>query len=199
MISTPRRAAAVMPLTTATGVEITSAHGHAITSSVSPRTSQVMKSAPASVGTATTSTAATVIAGVYQRAKRVTTRSVFAFSAPARSTSSTMRASELESAGFSVRMCMKPSRVMVPAKTGSPGSFSTGSDSPVSGDSSTAEPPSTTLPSTGMRSPGRTTTTSPTTTSEARTVSSTPPRSTTAVLGARSISDSIDARARSTA
>ena len=69
----------------------------------------------------------------------------------------------------------------------------------MSGDSSTAEPPSTTLPSTGIRSPGRTTTTSPTATSDARTVSSTPPRSTTAVLGARSISDSIDARARSTA
>ena len=37
-----------------------------------------------------------------------------------------------------------------------PASFSTGSDSPVSIDSSTAEAPSITIPSTGTRSPGRT-------------------------------------------
>ncbi len=49
----------------------------------------------------------------------------------------------------------------LPPNTIDPGAFSTGSDSPVSIDSSTADAPSTTSPSTGIRSPGRTTTTLP--------------------------------------
>ena len=47
-----------------------------------------------------------------------------------------------------------PSLLSVAPITGSPGLFSTGSDSPVSIDSSTAERPSTTTPSTGIFSPG---------------------------------------------
>ena len=49
--------------------------------------------------------------------------------------------------------------------TSSLGPLSTGMDSPVNMDSSTAEVPSTTMPSTGSFSPGRTTTRSPTSTS----------------------------------
>ena len=48
------------------------------------------------------------------------------------------------------------------ADTVAPGAFSTGRLSPVSIDSSTADAPSTTTPSTGMRSPGRTRSRSPT-------------------------------------
>ena len=54
---------------------------------------------------------------------------------------------------------------MVPANTVAPARLSTGMLSPVSSDSSTADSPSVTSPSTGMRSPGRTTTRSPTRTS----------------------------------
>ena len=73
------------------------------------------------------------------------------------------------------------------AATLSPGPLSTGMDSPVRADSSTAEEPSTTTPSTGMDWPGRTTIRSPTRTSSTGTSVSTPSRSTEAVLGARSI------------
>ena len=55
-----------------------------------------------------------------------------------------------------------PSPLIVPAKTSSSGPLSTGTDSPVIGDWSTAEWPDATRPSTGMRSPGRTSTTCPT-------------------------------------
>ena len=54
-----------------------------------------------------------------------------------------------------------PERFMVPVKTLAPEALSTGKLSPVSMDSSTADAPSRTVPSTGMRSPGRTTATSP--------------------------------------
>ena len=77
---------------------------------------------------------------------------------------------------------------MLPPTTGSPGRLSTGSGSPVSIDSSTADSPSATRPSTGMRSPGRTATRSPIVTWAIGISASTPSRSTRAVLGRRPIS-----------
>ena len=67
--------------------------------------------------------------------------------------------------------------------TSSPGPLCTGMDSPVRADSSTAERPWLTIPSTGTLAPGPTTTLSPTTTASAGISSSTPPRSTRAVRG----------------
>ncbi len=72
--------------------------------------------------------------------------------------------------------------------TPSPGRFSTGRLSPVSMDSSTAETPSRTIPSTGIFSPGRTTTRSPIRTSSSGTSVSSPSRTTRAVLGCRPMS-----------
>ena len=69
--------------------------------------------------------------------------------------------------------------------TSSPGCFSTGSDSPVIIDSSTALAPSTTTPSTGNLSPGRTSTMSPASTSSTGMSVSTPSRNTRAVFGCR--------------
>src|SRR6185312_8999113 len=74
---------------------------------------------------------------------------------------------------------------MVPPITRSPGCFSTGIDSPVSIDSSTALAPERTSPSTGTRSPGRTSTVSPFATCSTGTSTSASPRSTGAVLGPR--------------
>ncbi len=76
---------------------------------------------------------------------------------------------------------------MVPAKTEAPATFSTGMLSPVSMDSSTADSPSVTVPSTGMRSPGRTTTTSPGSTSSVFNSTSAEFRITRAVGGCSSI------------
>ena len=81
----------------------------------------------------------------------------------------------------------EPERLMAAAATLSPGPLSTGRDSPVRADSSTAELPSTITPSTGMDWPGRTTMRSPTRTSSTGISTSCPFRRTAAVLGARSI------------
>ncbi len=85
---------------------------------------------------------------------------------------------------------------MVPAYTASPGPFSTGMLSPVRWDSSTADVPVATVPSTGTTSPGRTSTRSPGPISEraARTVS--PSRTTKAYLGVSAAIASISRRDR---
>ena len=75
--------------------------------------------------------------------------------------------------------------------TVSPTVFSTGMLSPVSADSSRPDEPSTITPSTGTLEPGRTQTMSPTCTCSMGTETVVPPRSTSAVLGARSISFSM--------
>ena len=72
---------------------------------------------------------------------------------------------------------------MEAAATLSPGPLSTGRDSPVRADSSTAELPSTMTPSTGMDWPGRTTTRSPTRTSSTGISTSAPSRRTRGGLG----------------
>ena len=83
----------------------------------------------------------------------------------------------------------KPDWFTVAALTRSPAVLSTGMLSPVRAASFTELSPLSTTPSTGMLSPGRTTNTSPRATSEIGTLCSLPPRSTTAVWGARRISD----------
>jgi len=81
-----------------------------------------------------------------------------------------------------------PVVLSVPPMTSSPASLRTGIGSPVSIDSSTAEAPSTTTPSTGTFSPGRTRTRSPTATAAMGTSVSTPSRTTLAVRGCRPMS-----------
>ena len=71
---------------------------------------------------------------------------------------------------------------MVAPITSSPSRLVTGMDSPVIIDSSTADSPERTRPSTGIFSPGLTTTTSPICTSSTGTSTSSPPRTTRAVF-----------------
>jgi hypothetical protein len=87
---------------------------------------------------------------------------------------------------LSARITSAPVPFTVPPMTRSPAPFSTGMDSPVTMDSSTALRPSSTAPSTGTPSPGRTRNRSPTCTS-ASVISSSSPFSLRrrAVLGAR--------------
>ncbi len=87
-----------------------------------------------------------------------------AFEPCASSTSRTIWARTLS---FPTRVARKrklPVLLIVAPMTSSPGFFSTGMLSPVIIDSSTADRPSRTTPSTGIFSPGRTMTMSPTTT-----------------------------------
>ena len=102
---------------------------------------------------------------------------------------------------FSARIRKPPDWLMVPAMTRAPGSFATGIDSPVTSDSSSAERPSVSVPSTGTLSPGRTRSRSPTITLSSATSRSAPVWSTRrAVAGARPssalIAPEVAARAR---
>ena len=69
---------------------------------------------------------------------------------------STIRASTVSAPTRSAVITKLPRVFRLPPITGVPGDFSTGCDSPVSMDSSTAELPVSTVPSTGIRSPGLT-------------------------------------------
>ena len=81
-------------------------------------------------------------------------------------------ASVVSSPTFVARHLMYPERFIVPADTLSPAVLSTGTDSPVSAASSTAQSPSVITPSTGIAPPGLTTYKSPTDTSSTGTVTS---------------------------
>jgi len=72
-----------------------------------------------------------------------------------------MRASIPSAPSRSARITKLPRPLIVPPITREPEDFSTGRDSPVTMDSSTALEPSVTTPSTGTRSPGRTRSWSP--------------------------------------
>ncbi len=83
---------------------------------------------------------------------------------------------------------IRPPALTVAPVTGSPGETSTGTDSPVSIEASTAEDPSTTVPSVAIFSPGRTTNRSPTASLPTGTRTSRPSRSTATSLAPSSSS-----------
>ena len=158
------------------------------------------QSAPARSGGATTIASATAIAaGVYQAAKRSMNRAVGAFEACACSTRRMIRAIVLSAAVRVMRTRSTPFALMLAAYTVSPMPLATGTDSPVTGASSTSERPSITSPSEGTRSPGRTTAVSSTRSASIGTSAIAPSRSTRAVRGMRPIRLSIPARARAAA
>jgi hypothetical protein len=92
-----------------------------------------------------------------------------------------------------------PELLIAPADTASPGSTSTGIDSPVIAEVSRLERPERTIPSVAIRSPGRTTMTWPTVNSLAGTCAETPLCSTVAVSGTSFSSARRPPRARSIA
>ena len=100
-----------------------------------------------------------------------------------------MRARALSAPSVVARKRKAPVRLIVPPITRSPAFFSTGIDSPVSIDSSTALAPESTSPSTGTRSPGRTITMSPLRTCSTGTSTSRSSRRTRAVFGCRATSE----------
>ena len=134
---TPRRAALASALTTATGVAITRAQGQAITSTTSPRENQSSQaaSAPAASrtnGGATITPAATATtSGVYHAANLAIRRSTGALPACASRTRAMTREIKASPIGPAASISSAPSPFTVPAKTGSPGPFDTGTDSPV--------------------------------------------------------------------
>ncbi len=148
-------------------------------------------------GNAISSSVATKTMGTYTASMRSVNSCVGDLLACASSTMRMTRASVVSPAGRVTTISRRPSPLIEPAKTSSPGALSTGTLSPVIGASLSADRPSSIRPSKGTRSNGRTTTRAPTATSSTGTVDSRPCWSSTdALSGATSVSALIDRRAR---
>ena len=159
LIRIPRAAPRPVPTMIAVGVASPSAHGHAMMSTATkavsawvstgagPSRTQAAKARPAITNTIGTNTAS---------------RWMGAFEPWASSTNRTICASVLSPPTRVARTRSAPVVLSVPPVTSSPADRSTGIDSPVSIDSSTADAPARTRPSAAIVSPGRTSTMSPT-------------------------------------
>ena len=106
--------------------------------------------------TTSVATAIASTAGTKTPATLSTCRCTGAFDPCAAATCRTMPASSVAWPTAIASHSSGPSSLTVPANTWPPGRFATGSDSPVSIDSFTAEVPESTRPSTGTASPART-------------------------------------------
>ena len=186
-------AARPVPTISAVGVANPREQGQAMTSTATARvtacaTSRVRSAVSRKVSSAIPITAGTKIADTLSAI-----RWMCALEDWASSTSRIIPASMVSRPTPSARMVSAPAPLTVPPNTLSSGCLSTGMLSPVSMDSSTADFPVSTTPSTDRLSPGRTSTVSPCTTSAAGISVSLPSRSTVAVLGCRFISSSMAA------
>ena len=148
---------------------------------------------PAISHAAAATTAMAITAGTKMPLTRSASFEIGALLEDASSTNATMRASVVSCPTRVARIFKKPVMLTEADITACPSSLVTGMLSPVNADWSTAELPSSTTPSTGMRSPGLSRTTSPMTISSAGTMRSSPSRRTVAVLGERSSSLAIAA------
>ena len=162
-ISTPSRAPRPVPTMIDIGVARPSAQGQAISSTeiAAMRPNPVAGGGPNNAHAANATTATASTAGTNQPATTSASFWIGARERCAAATSATMRASNVWLPTRSARITKLPVWFRVAPVTRSPGPFSTGSGSPVSIDSSTVLPPSTTMPSTGIFSPGRTRSKSP--------------------------------------
>ncbi len=175
----PCSAALPTPTITAVGAASPMAQGQAIRrtairllnaktkAGAGPQTAQTPKVTSAMPTTAGTKTAAIRSASCW----------IGGFEAWACSTSLTIWANAVSLPTLVASKVKAPVLLRVAPKTAAPGRFSTGRLSPVSIDSSTADAPSRTMPSTGIFSPGRTTIQSPTWTCSMGVSSSTGPAS----------------------
>ena len=188
LTSTPAAAPRPVPTMIAMGVASPSAHGQATMSTATDATRACARrgSGPIVAQTANATRAAKTTAGTNQPE---TTSASRWMGARLRCASITIRTIWARSVSFptrSARMTNDPVPLSVAPVTRSPSRFSTGTGSPVTIDSSTADVPETATPSTGIFSPGRTRRRSPTCTCATSTSRSTPPSSSRrAVRGAR--------------
>ncbi|SHW48473.1 Uncharacterised protein [Mycobacteroides abscessus subsp. abscessus] len=182
LTNAPSLLAAPIAATTVTGTEIAKAHGEAATSTTRARSIQVAGS-PSTLPSTAISAAAIMTPGTSGLAMRSAKR----WEAPLRdcsaSTMRTMRASELSSAVVVTSTSSTPVPLIDPANTSSPGPASTGTDSPVMAETSSAVRPCPMMPSVATRSPGLTSIRSPIRNSVGATTISVPSRSTVASSG----------------
>ena len=203
LISTPACAPRPTPTMIDIGVARPSAQGQAMISTLTAATSPKAKrgSGPNVAQAAKAMSATAITAGTNQPATWSASRWIGARLRCALATICTICASKVSRPTLSARMTKLPLVLMVAPITRESFSLVTGMDSPVTIDSSSAERPSSTTPSTGTLSPGRTRNLSPALMASSET-SSSPPSSLTrrAVLGARSskarIAPEVASRAR---
>ena len=173
-----------MPTVSDVGVARPSAHGQAMISTVTPTITAYASAGvgprlyqPAKAPAAMISTAGTKMPDTWS-----TVRWIGSLVAWASWTMRTMLASAVSLPTLVARNLNAPDVLIVAPMTASPVVLSTGSDSPVTIDSSMLDSPSTITPSTGTFSPGRTRRMSLTMTSSTGISRSTPSRMTRAVL-----------------
>ncbi len=146
-----------VPAIRAVGVARPSAHGQAMTRTETAATKAVDGS-PSSTSQATKVSAARPrTRGTNTAETRSARRCTGALPSWAASTRRPIRARRVSAPTRVARTTSRPPALTVAPRTVSPGPTSTGTDSPVSIDSSTAEEPSSTAPSVATFSPGRTT------------------------------------------
>ena len=153
----PASAPRPVPAITAVGVARPMAQGQATTSTaMAVATARTRRgSAPSRYQPTKVATAISRITGTNTSEMRSARRAMAGFEPCARSTMATMRASVVFAPTCVARITIAASVRSVPVASRLPGPRSTGSDSPVIADSSTAARPLTMMPSTGMRPPGR--------------------------------------------
>ena len=169
-----------VPTISAVGVASPSAQGHAMISTATAAVNAVVAPAPAPSQKPSVPAATAMTTGTKTPETRSASRCTSALPFWAASTRRAIWASWVSAPTRVARTTSRPPTLTVAPVTGSPAPTSTGTDSPVSIEVSTAELPETTTPSVAIRSPGRTTKSSPTRMSAAATRVSTPSRSTPA-------------------
>ena len=175
-----------VPTMIAIGVANPSAHGQAMISTATAAYTPLLTLPPMTVQPRNVSNEIDITTGTNTAEIWSAKRCAADFPVWASSTSLTIWASAVSEPIAVALMVRTPEVLSVAPATLLPDCLSTGSDSPVSIDSSTALAPSTTSPSTGTFSPGRILTRSPTCTDSTGTISSTPSRTRRASLAPNS-------------
>ena len=192
LIKIPFSAPFPIPTIIATGVARPNEHGQAMTKTVIAQDKANSKSAPNNIQIIKVATAIAIITGTKTPAILSANFAIGALVALASSTNAMIFAKVVSSPIFVAFTLINPPLLIVAPITVSPAAFSTGILSPVIAASSTLVLPSKIIPSTGTRLPGFTKTMSSNMTASTGTSTSTPSRSTKAVLGTKSIIFLID-------
>ena len=193
LMSSPSWAPRLVPTSSAVGVASPSAHGHAMISTATAAVNAKARSSPAPIQKPSVATASPITNGTKIPETRSASRWTGALPDCASTTSLAIWASAVSAPTLVARTIRRPPAFTDAPATSSPGRFSTGTDSPVSCDWSTALTPSSTTPSVATFSPGRTTKRSPTASCSTGTRCSSPSASRRATSLAPSSSSAVSA------
>ena len=162
LIRMPSWAPRPVPTIRAVGVARPSAHGQAMINTATAAANAAVEPAPAPSQKPRVATEIVMTMGTKTPEIRSASRWAWALPVWASSTSRAIWASWVSDPTRVARTTSRPPALTVAPTTVSPGPTSTGTDSPVSIEASTADEPSSTTPSVAIFSPGRTTKRSPT-------------------------------------